>query len=353
MKAVTHDKDFFRQRAKDLDHPAMAEAKKHQDCLTKPAGSLGQLEQLALNFAAWQGRAYPQVKTISVVVFAGDHGVCAQGVSAFAQEVTTQMVANFLAGGAAISVLSKQLHADFNVVNAGVAHPLAEHEKLVNTPVALGTADFSKEAAMSPTTLFKALRLGSEQVEHGHSDIFIGGEMGIGNTTSASALYSALLSLSPEESVGLGTGVDMAGLARKRAIIGQALALHSTRLCDPFETLRCLGGYEITALVGAYIRCAQRGIPVLVDGFICTAAALVAEKINPSIRPWLLFAHQSAEPAHTRALNYFKASPLLNLGMRLGEGSGAALALPLIQAALELHNKMATFAQAGVAASKG
>ena len=338
----------FRQPAQAVDQYAREQAIQHQCRLTKPPGSLGRLEQLATDFAAWQGCAHPQLAHIDVVVFAGDHGICIHEVSAFPQVVTTQMVANFVAGGAAISVLSTLLKANFNVVNAGVASPLPDCDGLVNRPIGQGTADFTERPAMTHQELEAALLLGREQLEHSHAQLFIGGDMGIGNTTSASALYSALLSLGAEESCGPGTGVDAMGIARKHAVINKALLLHQASLCDPFEVLRCLGGYEIAALVGAYIRCAQRGIPILVDGFISTAAALVAEKINPSIRPWLLFAHQSAEPAHRRALDYFKAQPLLNLGMRLGEGSGAAIAVSLIQSALALHNTMATFDQAGV-----
>ncbi len=329
----------------------LRQAQQHQSALTKPAGSLGRLEAIAEQFCAWQASERPQLNKVVIRVFAGDHGVCAQNISAFPQAVTAQMVANFLEGGAAISVLSQQLGADFAVVNMGLSTPEPSHPDLINANIAPGTADFTQQAAMTDTELTQALDVGRQQTST-QAELFIGGEMGIGNTTSASAIYCALLDLSPEQSVGPGTGVDMAGQQRKCAAIETALALHSSELSDPYQALRHLGGLEIAALVGSYIAAAQQGTPVLVDGFISTAAALIATRLNPGVSPWLLFAHQSAEPAHRLALQAFKAQPLLDLGMRLGEGSGAAVAVPLLQSALHLHNNMATFEQAAVSAKQ-
>ena len=332
---------------------AYQQACQHQQQLTKPAGSLGRLEQLAQSFARWQGQALPELEHILVTVFAGDHGVCAHGVSAFPQAVTTQMICNFLSGGAAISVLSRALDAQFSVVNMGTVEPLPammlEHPYLTPTNIAHSTADFTAEPAMTPEQLAYCLNTGREAVtRQPTAQLFIGGEMGIGNTTSASAIYAAVMGLSVSAAVGPGTGVDDEGLQRKQRAVKQALSLHQSTLDDPLDILRCVGGFEIAALVGSYIACAQQGTPVVVDGFICTAAALLAVAINPGVQDWLLFSHCSAEPAHRLALEYLEAKPLLDLGMRLGEGSGAAIVVPIIQSALLLHREMATFEQAGV-----
>lgn len=322
-------------------------ARAHQMQLTKPSGSLGDLEVLAEKFAAWQGNAHPRLENIVVRVFAGDHGICAQNVSAFPQEVTVQMISNFLHGGAAISVLSKNLDADFRVVNVGTVNPVEDAPLLDNLQLAAGTADASRQPAMTQELLAAALQAGRDTVK-GEPELFIGGEMGIGNTTSASALFAALLELPPEAVTGRGTGLDEEGVTHKRAVIATALALHATHKSDPVQLLRCLGGLEIAALTGAYLACAQSGIPVLVDGFICSAAALVAMRISPDVAEWLLFSHQSAEMAHQSMLEHMQIKPLLHLGMRLGEGSGAAVAVPIIQNALLLHRSMSTFADAGV-----
>jgi len=339
---------WFEQACQPLNQQARQQAVDHQQTLTKPAGSLGQLEDLAIQFAAWQGQVKPQCDKVIVSVFAADHGVCQQGVSAFPQAVTAQMVANFVAGGAAISVLSKQLNADFNVVNMGTVEPTPAVEKLINVQLMPGTQDFTEKAAMSEAVMLDALDAGRRQVQGKAMDLFIGGDMGIGNTTSASAIYSLLLDLPPETTVGPGTGVDKDGLARKRKALYQAFNRHAEHCNTPLDILHRVGGLEIAGLAGAYIACAQQGTPVLIDGFITTAAALIASRINPEVTDWFLFSHESAEPAHRLALESFKRKPLLNLGMRLGEASGAAVAVPIIQAALTLHNNMATFADAGV-----
>jgi len=331
-----------------LSNSALESARARQAVLTKPSGSLGKLETIAERFAAWQNQTKPICNNVLVRVFAGDHGVCAQAVSAFPQEVTAQMISNFLQGGAAISVLSQQLNADFSVVNMGTVKPIENAPRLHNAQLANGTIDFTQDRAMSDDILNQALIVGREQVMNSDADVFIGGEMGIGNTTSASAIYSAILNLAPEITVGPGTGVDKDGIKNKQQAIYRAFNHHADALDSPLSILRCVGGLEIAGLVGAYIAAAQKGIPILVDGFITTAAALIAVRINPNVRDWMMFAHRSAEPAHIKALDALDATPLLDLGLRLGEGSGAATAVSIIQSALSLHNNMATFADANV-----
>ncbi len=342
--------EWFLNPAKSLSRSDIESARSRQLRLTKPPGSLGRLEDIAVSFCGWQSLQKPKCDDIQIVVFAADHGVCQQGVSAFPQEVTSQMVQNFTHGGAAISVLAKQLRADFHVVNLGLTSGIKDCSKLKNTPLMPGTNDFTLEPAMPCSTMMKALEIGRNSVNR-QSQLFIGGDMGIGNTTSASAIYCALLKQPPENTVGPGTGVDKSGLAIKRSAIKLAIDLHGENLDRPMDVLQRVGGLEIAALVGAYIACAQLGIPILVDGFITTAAALVAVQINPSTKDWMIFAHKSAEPAHALALESLNVTPLLDLGMRLGEGSGAAVAAPLIMSALELHNNMATFDNAGVSES--
>lgn len=330
------------------------QAQLHQNQLTKPPGSLGVLEEVAIRLCAMQGRLHPRLDQVAIRVFAADHGIVDEGVSAFPQAVTVEMIRNFANGGAAISVLAETLQAEFSVVNMGTVNPAPEAERVLQYPVAAGTQNFCKTQAMSREQLIQALDVGctiAEQLQEDqqhHCQLFIGGEMGIGNTTTASALACALMQQSPEDLVGLGTGVDQAGRRRKVDVVTRALALHNNALGDPLAILQCLGGFEIAALTGAYLRCAQLGIPSLVDGFICSVAALVAVRINPACREWLLYSHQSAELGHARVLTGLDARPLLQLDMRLGEGSGAATALPLLRLACELHNRMATFADAGV-----
>lgn len=350
-----------------LDRKAAEFARAHQLQLTKPLGSLGELEVIAERFAAWQGRPDPRLERIAIRIFAADHGVCTRGVSAFPQEVTGQMIANFLQGGAAINVLARLWKADLGIHNLGTVSQLSRTGTatfppdasgspdchFVDDTIAHGTQDFSALPAMTDDQLARALAAGAAAVPNGPLHLFIGGEMGIGNTTSAAALLSVLLDVSPELTVGPGTGLDPAGLQRKRQVVKQGLALHvdsiSRSQSPALAALTCVGGFEIAALVGAYIHCAQRGVGILVDGYISTAAALCAVRIKPQVRDWLLFGHVSAEPAHRLVLDHLDATPLLDLRMRLGEGSGAAVAVPLLQSALALHNGMATFGSAGVA----
>jgi nicotinate-nucleotide--dimethylbenzimidazole phosphoribosyltransferase len=322
-----------------------------QQQLTKPAGSLGQLERLAVQLAGLQGRNKPSVDKLWIAIFAGDHGVVAEGVSAFPQEVTGQMLHNFVTGGAAISVLARQLSAQLDVVDLGTVSPLnlpgVRHMNL-----GAGTANFVEGPSMIEAQGLLALEAGRDSVRRAlasGAELFIGGEMGIGNTTSASALACAVLGSPVQLLVGPGTGLNAAGVTHKALVIERALALHAEHASDPLRSLFCLGGFEIAALVGAYLACAQEGIAALVDGFICSVAALIAVRLNPSVRDWLIFGHRGAEPGHRHLLESLQAEPLLDLGLRLGEGSGAALAVPLLRLACELHNGMATFAEAAVA----
>ncbi|MHA6493911.1 nicotinate-nucleotide--dimethylbenzimidazole phosphoribosyltransferase [Pseudomonas borbori] len=343
---------WWQEPCQPLDHVARGKAQARQQQLTKPAGSLGQLEQLAIQLAALQGSERPRVERVSIAIFAGDHGVVAEGVSAFPQAVTGQMLRNFVSGGAAISVLARHLQTSLEVIDLGTAVPLDPLPGVLHLNLGAGTANFLHGPAMSAAQVTAALAAGRETVLRAQQrgcELYLGGEMGIGNTTAATALACLLLERPAGALVGPGTGLDDAGIARKLAVIDSALALHRLRPLEPIEALAALGGFEIAALVGAYLACAQQGIVALVDGYICSVAALLAVRLNPASREWLLFAHCGAEPGHQVVLAALRAEVLLDLGLRLGEGSGAALAVPLLQLACRLHNEMATFAEAAVA----
>lgn len=298
--------------------------------LTKPPGALGRLEDLALWVASWQGSDRPVIAAPQVLIFAGNHGVCAQGVSAFPAEVTVQMVANFQHGGAAINQLSRAFGAT-----------LAVHALELDRP----TGDFTEKSAMSEAETVAALQAGWDAVDP-KADLLVVGEMGIGNTTVAAALAAALLGGSGAEWVGRGTGVDNAGLARKARAVDAGLARHASR--DPLQVLANLGGREIAAMTGAMARARVEGIPLILDGFIACAAALVLHALTPQALDHAVAGHLSAEGAHGRLLAALGKEPLLSLGLRLGEGSGAALAIGIVKAAVACHSGMATFAEAGV-----
>ena len=337
--------------AREVDQASREDALARQQQLTKPSGSLGRLEQVAVQLAGLQGSPRPKVDEVWIAIFAGDHGVVAEGVSAYPQAVTGQMLHNFIMGGAAISVLARQLSAQLDVVDLGTVAPL-NLPGVRHLNLGPGTANFAQCPAMSEAQLQAALDGGRDSVLRASAagaQLFIGGEMGIGNTTVATALACALLECPAASLVGPGTGLDAQGVSHKAQVIDRALRLHAQSIGDPLASLRALGGFEVAALVGAYLACAQEGMAALVDGFICTVAALVAVRINPSCRAWLFFAHRGAEPGHRLVLEALQAEPLLDLGLRLGEGSGAALAVPLLRLACELHNGMATFAEAAVA----
>lgn len=337
---------------KAIDAQAYEQALARQQQLTKPAGSLGQLEALAVQLAGLQGRVKPSVEHLWIAIFAGDHGVVAEGVSAYPQAVTGQMLHNFVSGGAAISVLARQLDAQLEVIDLGTVTTSLALPGVRHLNIGAGTANFVNAPAMTEAQGRLALQAGRDSVqravEHG-TQLFIGGEMGIGNTTAASALACALLDCPVGDLTGPGTGLNAQGVSHKVAVIERALARHAGQRDDALHTLFNLGGFEIAALVGAYLACAQAGIVVLVDGFICSVAALVATRMNPACREWLVFGHRGAEPGHRHVLQRLEAQPLLDLGLRLGEGSGAALAVPLLRLACALHGQMATFAEAAVA----
>lgn len=321
-----------------------------QSQLTKPPGSLGLLENLAVRLAALQRRDAPQLRSIHVSIFAADHGIAAEGVSAFPQAVTAEMVKNFAAGGAAVNVLARQVKARFEVVDVGLLQAV-DSANVIDHRAGCGTASFKTQPAMTSEQLAVALAAGQAAVARalaGQAELFIGGEMGIGNTTSASAMAAALLSVPAQALAGAGTGLDAAKIAHKAEIIAQALQLHRKQMDSPLAILRYLGGFEIAALTAAYISAAQRGLPVLVDGFISSVAALAAIRINPDCRDWFFYGHHSEEKGHKIVLAALSAEPILHLRMRLGEASGAVLAVPILQMACRLHNEMATFTQANI-----
>ncbi|WP_395542009.1 nicotinate-nucleotide--dimethylbenzimidazole phosphoribosyltransferase [Neotabrizicola sp. sgz301269] len=312
------------------DSAAEGAARARDAVLTKPPGALGRLEELAIWLAGWQGRAVPKLDLVQVAVFAGNHGIVARGVSAFPAEVTVQMVANFEQGGAAINQLSRAFGAE-----------MAVHAIALDRP----TADFTTGPAMTEAELVEALTVGWNAVDP-KADLFVAGEMGIGNTTTAAALAAAFFGGSGW--AGRGTGVDDAGLARKEAAVAAGLAAHAGQLDDPLEVLRRLGGREIAAMTGAYLAARMHRVPVVLDGFISGAAAAVLLQAAPGALDHCVAGHLSAEGAHGRLLTALDKAPLLSLGLRLGEGSGAALALGVIRGAVACHGGMATFAEAGV-----
>ena len=300
--------------------------------LTKPPGALGRLEELTQWLCLWQQRHPPRLDRARVAVFAGNHGVAAKGVSAYPAEVTKQMVANFIGGGAAVNQLCRSADAELRIYEMELENP---------------TADFSSEAAMSEEDCAKALAYGMMAVEPG-LDLLCLGEMGIANTTSAAALCCGLFGGSAQEWVGPGTGVAGEALARKIAVVDAAMALHRPGFGDPFDVMRRVGGRELAAIAGAVIAARMAHLPVLLDGFACTAAAAVLQAAEPHAIDHCIVAHCSAEPGHRRLLERIGKKPLLDFGMRLGEASGAALAIPLLKAAVACHTGMASFAEAGV-----
>jgi nicotinate-nucleotide--dimethylbenzimidazole phosphoribosyltransferase len=320
------------------------------DTKTKPQGSLGVLEDVALRIGLIQQTLRPTVRRPVIVVFAGDHGIAAQGVSPFPQAVTTQMVMNFLAGGAAINALSRAARVELEVVDAGIATPVEQGAGLVVRSVGAGTRDFSLEAAMSADQLAQAMAAGAERVAY-HAALgtnTIGfGEMGIANTSAAACLMSRFCGLPIEQCVGRGTGLDDAGLAHKRAVLAAALERHPLS-GDPLVTLATFGGFEIAMMTGAYLAAAQARMTIVVDGFIATAALLAAHALAPQVLDYCLFAHASDEAGHRLMLEHLRARPLLSLGLRLGEGTGTALAIPLVRSAAAFLSEMASFESAGV-----
>jgi nicotinate-nucleotide--dimethylbenzimidazole phosphoribosyltransferase len=334
-----------------LDQMAQAEARRRQDQLTKPPGSLGRLERLATQVAGITGAARPRLEHKVVIVVAGDHGVTVEGVSAYPSEVTGQMVRNFARGGAAINVLARQAGARVVVVDVGVAERLPSDLPIEHRNVAPGTANMAVGPAMTRPQAVHAIAVGLDlvQAESARGIDVIGlGEMGIGNTTAASAIVATLTASAVADVTGRGTGIDDAAWQHKVEVIERALAVNRPDRHDALDVLASVGGLEIAALVGVILGSAARRLPVIVDGFITTAAALIAVELCPAARSYLIAAHRSVERGHAAALEHLELEPLLMLDMRLGEGTGAALALPIVDAALALLDEMATFADAGI-----
>ncbi len=318
------------------------------DAKTKPPGSLGELERLAAKIARVQRRLAPCIEHARVFVFAADHGIAAEGVSAYPATVTAQMVHNFLGGGAAICVLARELGAGFKVVDAGVAAVLPAHDALLHRKIGFGTSNFAQTPAMNQAQCVQALHAGIDlMADSPDAGAVVLGEMGIGNSTSAAALMHALTGLPVEECVGRGTGVDDSTLQRKREVVEHAVRLHG-RGEHALQALQCFGGFEIAMMAGAVLGAAAARQVVLVDGFIATAAVAVAAQLRPEALDYCVFAHVSAEVPHRLWLQRLDARPLLDLGLRLGEGSGAILALPLLRSACAILSQMATFRSAGV-----
>ncbi|WP_404423797.1 nicotinate-nucleotide--dimethylbenzimidazole phosphoribosyltransferase [Thalassospira australica] len=315
----------------DIEAQAAVSAREPQ--LTKPAGALGRMEDISLWLAGWQGNSRPNMSRPRVTVFAGSHGICAQGVSAFPAEVNQQMVENFINGGAAINQICKTVDAELRVMEVALEIP---------------TNDFSQEPAMDDAGCAEAMAFGMSAIEKG-LDLFVPGEMGIGNTTAAAAIAYALFGGDASDWTGRGTGIDDETLMRKTRVVNDAIILHKNQMHDAFDILRCVGGREIAAMAGAILAARYQRVPVLLDGYVsCTAAAILAA-IRIDALDHCLIGHVSAEPGHRRLIEKLGKQPLLDFGMRLGEGSGAALAIPLLRASVECHNGMATFAKAGVA----
>ncbi|OSQ31814.1 nicotinate-nucleotide--dimethylbenzimidazole phosphoribosyltransferase [Thalassospira sp. MCCC 1A03138] len=315
-----------------VDAEAQAAVSTREPQLTKPAGALGRMEDISLWLAGWQGNSRPNMTRPRVTVFAGSHGVCAQGVSAFPTEVNQQMVENFINGGAAINQICKTVDAELRVMEVALEIP---------------TNDFSQEPAMDDEGCAEAMAFGMSAIEKG-IDLFVPGEMGIGNTTSAAAIAYALFGGEAADWTGRGTGIDDETLKRKTRVVGDAIILHKNQFHDAFDVLRCVGGREIAAMAGAILAARYQRVPVLLDGYVSCAAAAILGTIRSDALDHCLVGHVSAEPGHKRLIEKLGKQALLDFGMRLGEGSGAALAIPLLRASAECHNGMATFAKAGI-----
>jgi nicotinate-nucleotide--dimethylbenzimidazole phosphoribosyltransferase len=339
----------------------IARARGHLDELTKPLGSLGQLEDLAAQMVAIRQERYAQPLNKAVYVFAADHGITEEGISAYPREVTRQMVLNFLAQGAAINVLARLHHAEMNVVDVGVDADFTNAAGLLHCKVRNGTRNMLREAAMSDEELAQALEVGSRVADAAKDkgqNLLAVGEMGIGNTTAASVITSVLTGEAVAAVTGKGTGLDAAAQAHKRHVVEAVIAKHfdgkeERSPVNPLDVLRRVGGLEIAAMTGMMLAAARHGIAVILDGFISAAAAAVAFAIEPLVRDYLFAGHRSEEPGHRVLLEYMGLTPILSLNMRLGEGTGAVLAMPVIESAMCLYNEMATFASAGVSEAKG
>jgi nicotinate-nucleotide--dimethylbenzimidazole phosphoribosyltransferase len=343
------------QSIRPLDAAAMDAARVRQERLTKPPGSLGRLEEIAIQVAGITGQARPVIGDKVVITCAGDHGVVAQGVSAYPQEVTEQMVANFLGGGAAINVLARHVGARVVVVDAGVVADFEPQPGLVIKKVARGTADMTQGPSMSREQAVRAIEAGIEVVEEeikGGASLVATGDMGIGNTTPSSAIVAAITGLPVAEVTGRGTGIDDATLTHKVAVIEKALTVNRPDPADALDVLHKVGGFEIGAIAGVILGAAARRVPVVVDGFISTAGALIAGGLAPLARGFMIAAHDSVEIGHRAMLDHLGLSPCLDFDLRLGEGTGAALVLSIVEAACKILDEMATFESAGVSGTE-
>ncbi|GGI77810.1 nicotinate-nucleotide--dimethylbenzimidazole phosphoribosyltransferase [Shewanella gelidii] len=334
-----------------VDRAQQTQIQHRIDNKTKPIGALGQLETIAMQMGLVWGADQVQINRPQMLIFAADHGIANSGVSVVGSEVTAQMLQNFVQGGAAINVFCKQVGLDLEVIDCGIIQPLSNEPSIINSRLGGGTGAIHKRAAMTLGAVKQGFAMADDLIERHHqngTNLIALGEMGIGNTSSASAIMAAVLDISPADCVGRGTGINAQTLKRKQMLVEQALLLHHSELTDPYSILACVGGFEIVQMTGAMLAAAQRNMLVVVDGFIASVAALLAVKIDANVRDFLIFSHQSEEKGHQLLLSHLGAVPLLNLGLRLGEGSGAALAFPLLYAAANFYNDMASFEEANV-----
>ena len=339
---------------KPLDSQSQEDARSRQSTLTKPPGSLGKLEELSVQLAGIYQNPMHKIEKKMTVVAAGDHGIVSEGVSQYPQDVTGQMVLNFLTGGAAINTISRNSNSDIMVIDTGVKSELPDHPQLRSMRIAPGTENFAQQPAMTVEQAEKCINNGidlANELSQQNIDLVACGEMGIGNTTPASAITAVICNKAPEEVTGRGTGINEESLNLKISVIDKSIRLHTPNPTDGIEVLSKIGGFEIRFLAGPMLGCASNNIAVLIDGFICTAAALIASVINPISKDYMLGSHQSVEPGHIIALEHLGIEPLLNLNLRLGEGTGAALVMPIVEAAMKCLTDMATFGEAGVSDS--
>lgn len=334
----------------ELNKKMGEKVKAYIDTLTKPIGSLGRLEEIAVQLAEMTGEAFPVVSPPAALLFASDHGVTEEGVSAYPKEVTAQMVYNFLSGGAAMNVFSRHIGAQFAIVDVGVAETIS-HEQLISRKIRPGTRNFCVENAMTEDEAIQAIMIGQQEtakfIQNGAKCLIVG-EMGIGNTTSASALLAAMTEKDVAELIGPGTGLNEKQMKVKKEAIERALAERKPDKHNPIDMIKKLGGYEIAAMSGAMLEAAKNRVPIIVDGFICTVSALIATKIDRRASDYMFVGHRSKEPGHQTAFEQLGKYPILDLEMRLGEGTGAALAFPIIEAATKMLSEMATFSEAGI-----
>jgi len=333
------------------DAESMELAKRRQDMLTKPRESLGRLEDLSIQLAGIYRTGQPSIRKKAIFTMAADHGVTAEGISAYPSDVTAQMVLNFASGGAAINVLSRHAGADVITVDMGVASDNSWPDSIVNCRIRKGTANFAREAAMTneeaEMAVLKGIELSQEYIERGYDLIGVG-DMGIGNTTAASALTAFFCGKAAQEVTGRGTGIDDVGLSRKIGTIEKALELHGQDLADPLNVLSRIGGLEIAGMTGVILGCASNGVPVVLDGFISSSSGLIAAALAPESRSYMIASHLSVERGHSAILEKLELEPVLDLRMHLGEGTGSALAMMVLEAACKVLNEMATFEEADV-----